>query len=522
MSVPWKKIFTNWRILLLLLFVLFALVAIKPQVFGTEGIAIRSIALNSSAAQAGIQNPTPQSTPLAKERILALNGEQVLSVDHFYQLANALPENSTVRIQTNKNSYTLRTTERGLGLRVSEVPSSNLREGLDLEGGTRVLMKPAEKISEDLLGLTVDNLKERLNVYGLSDVTVRSASDLAGDKFILIEIAGVTEGEVRELLAKQGKFEAKIGNETVFRGGEKDITYVCRSAECSGIDPQRGCGRISEGYACSFFFAITLNPEAAQRQAEATRLLQVVLEDGQSYLSEPLRLFLDDKEVDSLRIAADLRGRPSTNIQISGSGAGRNEKEAIANTLQNMKKLQTVLVTGSLPVKLDIVKMDTISPALGQEFLDNVLLVGLVAIGAVIVVVGLRYRNLRLIVPMVFALLAEMTLVLGFAALVGWNLDLAAIAGIIIVAGTALNDQVVIIDELLRGEATSDLKRKVKNALFIIVGAFLINVSSMLPLFWAGAGLLRGFALTTIAGLSFGVLISRPAYAAIVEILLKE
>jgi len=332
----------------------------------------------------------------------------------------------------------------------------------------------------------------------------------------------VTEGEVRELLAKQGKFEAKIGNETVFRGGEKDITYVCRSAECSGIDPQRGCGRISEGYACSFFFAITLNPEAAQRQAEATRLLQVVLEDGQSYLSEPLRLFLDDKEVDSLRIAADLRGRPSTNIQISGSGAGRNEKEAIANTLQNMKKLQTVLVTGSLPVKLDIVKMDTISPALGQEFLDNVLLVGLVAIGAVIVVVGLRYRNLRLIVPMVFALLAEMTLVLGFAALVGWNLDLAAIAGIIIVAGTALNDQVVIIDELLRGEATSDLKRKVKNALFIIVGAFLINVSSMLPLFWAGAGLLRGFALTTIAGLSFGVLISRPAYAAIVEILLKE
>ena len=133
MSVPWKKIFTNWRILLLLLFVLFALVAIKPQVFGTEGIAIRSIALNSSAAQAGIQNPTPQSTPLAKERILALNGEQVLSVDHFYQLANALPENSTVRIQTNKNSYTLRTTERGLGLRVSEVPSSNLREGLDLE-----------------------------------------------------------------------------------------------------------------------------------------------------------------------------------------------------------------------------------------------------------------------------------------------------------------------------------------------------------------------------------------------------
>jgi len=41
-------------------------------------------------------------------------------------------------------------------------------------------------------------------------------------------------------------------------------------------------------------------------------------------------------------------------------------------------------------------------------------------------------------------------------------------------------------------------------------------------LFWAGAGLLRGFALTTIAGLSFGVLIARPAYAVIVQKLLEE
>jgi len=44
----------------------------------------------------------------------------------------------------------------------------------------------------------------------------------------------------------------------------------------------------------------------------------------------------------------------------------------------------------------------------------------------------------------------------------------------------------------------------------------------MIPLLWAGAGLLKGFALTTVAGASFGVLIARPAYAAIIEHLMKD
>ena len=44
----------------------------------------------------------------------------------------------------------------------------------------------------------------------------------------------------------------------------------------------------------------------------------------------------------------------------------------------------------------------------------------------------------------------------------------------------------------------------------------------MLPLFWAGAGILKGFALTTIIGVSIGVLITRPAIAEIIKLILKE
>ena len=525
--MKFKKIFTNWRVVLLLVFLLFSLITIQPKIFGNEGVTIRAVAHNSSASLAGIANPSSRLTPLAKEKIISVNGEKVNSVEEYYDAVALVKAEDTIKIETDKGIYTLlaQESETGidLGVKVRTAPTSNLRKGLDLEGGTRVLLKPEEEVSKDDLEITIANLKERLNVYGLSDVVVRAASDLEGEDFILVELAGVTEEEVKELISKQGKFEAKIGNETVFFGGKKDITYVCRSADCSGIDPRRGCTALSEGgSACSFFFAITLSPEAAERQAKLTEKLTVVSEEGGNYLSEDLILFLDDNEVDSLKIGAELQGRATTEIQISGSGVGKIQQEAITNSLQNMKKLQTIIITGSLPVKLEIVKLDTISPSLGKEFLDNVILVGLLATITVVVVISLRYRKIKIVVPMVLTLLSEIVLILGFAALVGWNLDLAAIAGIIIVVGTGVDHLIVITDETLKGEVVHDWKRRIKNAMFIVMGAYFTTVAGMLPLMWAGAGLLKGFALTTIAGISFGVLVARPAFARIIEVLLKE
>lgn len=522
-----KEIFTNWRVILLIVFLVFALIAIRPQLFGNEGVTIRSVLTNSSAANAGMSNPSAKLTPLAKEKIVALDGKKISSTLDYYNYLETVKPNRTLTIETNKQVYSVFVLpsfsgKADLGLRVSDTPASNLRKGLDLEGGTRVLLKPAEAVSKDTLDLTIDNLKERLNVYGLSDVVVRGASDLSGEQFIVIEIAGVTEDEVKELLSKQGKFEGKIANQTVFFGGKKDVTYVCRSAECSGIDPRQGCRQSANGYGCGFFFGITLTQEAADRQASITNGLSLVEEQGERFLSEKLTLYLDDKEVDSLRIGAELKGRASTNIQISGSGSGRTQQEAVANTLQNMKKLQTVLITGSLPVRLEVVKFDTISPSLGKEFLNNVVFVGLLALLAVVLVVWIRYKRFKIVFPMFLILVSETILVLGFAALVGWNLDLAAIAGIIVVVGTGVDNLVVITDETLKGELITDWKKRIKNALFIITGAYFTNLAGMLPLFWAGAGLVKGFALTTIAGLSFGVLIARPAYAAITEVLLKD
>jgi len=569
-----KKIFTNVRVIILLVFLVLAVVAIRPNPY-KKGVAIRNVISDSSANLAGIPSPKPNMPPMSRESITSINNKVINNLEDYTNAVENLKVNASIQIRTNKGLYRLiakeetitielnetefRTVEEtveinetingttikknktitkrievpktetinlgtiDIGLRVYEAPKTNIRKGLDLQGGTRVMLQPEEKITKNDIANLIDVMKERLNVYGLSDLVIREAGDLSGNQYILVEIAGATEEEVKNLLAKQGKFEAKIGNGTTFKGGQ-DITYVCRSADCAGIDPIQGCSQSGDQWFCRFRFSISLSPESAQRQADLTRDLQVVTEDKQQYLSEKLILFLDDKNVDELRIGAELKGKAETNIQISGSGVGVSQQEAAVNALQNMKKLQTILITGSLPFKLNIVKTDTISPILGEEFVRNALFIGLLAILTVSVIVFIRYRKIQVSIPIVLASMSEVIILLGIAALIGWNLDLAAIAGIIIAVGTGVDHKILITDETLKGEIRNifNWKERIKGAFFIIMGAYLTTTFAMIPLIFAGAGLLKGFAIITIMGISIGVFITRPAYANVIEILLKE
>ncbi len=569
MNVKIKKIFTNVRFIILLVFLVLAVAAINPRP-GIEGVVIMNIITNSSAAEAGIQQPPPTAKPVSRERILEIDNRPVDDVVDYYNYANTLMPNQSVQLKTNKGLYRLTTREEveiiklnetvkkiiqeiitvnetvngviveknktiskvievpktkkiskgteDIGIRVFNAPTTNIRKGLDLQGGTRVLLQPEAKLSQQDLDSLIDTMEERLNVYGLSDLIIRDASDLMGNQYILVEIAGATEEEIRTLLAKQGKFEAKIANKTVFVGG-KDITFVCRSADCAGIDPNAGCSSSQGQNFCRFRFSISITLEAAQKHADATKELTV----KEGYLSEKLELYLDDNMVSDLLIGEGLKGSTTTDIQISGSGTGFSQQEALINAMGDMKRLQTILLTGSLPVKLNIVKIDAISPLLGKEFLKNAMMVGLIALISVGIVIFARYRKLQVAIPMVSISISEVIILLGIAALIGWNIDLAAVAGIIIAVGTGIDHQIIIADETLRGRGIIyDWKQRIKNAFFIIMASYFTVFVALIPLVFAGAGLLKGFAITTILGASIGVFISRPVFARVIEILLRE
>ncbi|MBS3145453.1 hypothetical protein J4414_01490 [Candidatus Woesearchaeota archaeon] len=577
--MKFKKLFSI-RVWILIFLLILAIIAIAPK-FNTEGVEIKFVDRNSKASENGLQvgeiikeinnqqvNSVADYNRIMKEasavspkevkvettkgtyvydvldtigfalnnltlintnnitkaqgKIISINEKNITNDNFNNMLFEFLPSN-TIKIRTNRNSYAF-LINKELEISVDKVEKTNLRKGLDLKGGIRVLLKPVtdEEVTNLQIRDLIKVLNNRLNIFGLSDVRIRQA-DVGNDKLVVIELARTDIEGVRELIEEQGKFEAKIKNDTVFIGGERDITFVCRDdGTCSGI---RNCAQSNGAHFCSFEFLITLSSNAAKKHAEATKDLDVNLSGGgrDGYLTETLDFYVDDELVDSLNIGASLKGQEATQILISGSGSGNTRDEAYEAGLEEMDKLQTILITGGLPFDIEILKLDVISPVLGDDFVKTSIYAGLLAILSVGIVIFIRYRMLKIAIPMIFIMLSELLLILGIASIIKWNLDLAAIAGIIASIGTGVDDQIIITDETLKGdEAAYNWKEKIKRAFFIIMVAYATTFAAMIPLYYSGAGLLRGFAVVTIIGISIGVFITRPVFGKIIETLLKK
>jgi len=218
-----------------------------------------------------------------------------------------------------------------------------------------VYLSPVEQLSEQQLLESKSIIETRLNIYGYPILE----SFIENNQIILRISDGLKENrELLEELVQPLVLEAKVGDVIIFRGNN-DIKYVCRTADCSGIDPSYGCIKINTGeFSCKFRLAISLSEESAKRHAEATRNLGVVEKNGYEYLEEYLQLFLDGELVDELVISSELRGKEIQDIQISGSGIGKTQEFAVINSLGDMKKLQAILISGSIPHQFKISKIE--------------------------------------------------------------------------------------------------------------------------------------------------------------------
>ena len=152
----------------------------------------------------------------------------------------------------------------------------------------------------------------------------------------------------------KNSFQAKIGDQIIFTGGEKDIDAVCRNDEtCANIEY---CSKSIEGYYCTFRFSVYLNEVAAQKQAETTSNLAVNSTPQGRYLSEKLELYIDDTLLSGLLISEELKGKVTTQISISGSGLGKTQEEAYNDAEANMHKLQIILISGELTSNYEVLE----------------------------------------------------------------------------------------------------------------------------------------------------------------------
>lgn len=357
-----------------------------------------------------------------------------------------------------------------------------------------------EGVSTETRDLTKSILSDKLNSFGLKDIPVRTV----GDDYILIDFAGIDLATAKEIAEKPGKFEIRIqttGNET------QHVLYG-DSIVSVGIP-----GFVDDQWHTPF----TLNEEGA-RALQKVALETGAIDDPESHY---LNMYLDEVKIYgaplSYDAAAKLRDAPIYSWEASTGTDEAAKTEA--------KALQVHLRSGALPVNVVLVGSGHVDAGLGAQFKTASVIAGLISLVAVAAVVYFRYRRPEILVPMIGTSISEVIMILGFAALIKWQLDLAAIAGIIASIGTGIDHLIIITDEVLQEGKLPSTKKvfssRISKAFVIILGAASTVIIAMSPLVVMGFGTLKGFAIVTIIGVFIGVIVARPVYGVVIQELLE-
>jgi len=552
----------EWRILLVIVLVILSIVLIIPS--SQKGVVVRTI-----------DSDSPLSGKIQIGEILTwANEREINSPEDLYEFENFT---GVFRFMHSGKLDLAYVKNGSLGISVAKKSISNIEFGLDLVGGTRVLLKPKENVTDAIVQQTIATLETRINIFGLRESKFQSVKDVTGASYIQIEMAGGSKEEIENLLAKQGKFEGKIerivslknntgslkldektysvklDNDTIIIDNislKQNQTYkiddisvqflnitdeniILMLTAFTGIDIQSVCLQdqpgvcvsriIRSGNGYEFNFQVFVSQEGAERFAKITKDMKVITDPntGTKYLDGRIYLYLDEKLITSLSISADLKGKVYTTPAITGFRLTRGE------ALKEQLMLKSILQSGSLPVSLEIIRTDQISPVLGGEFLRDAMFAVIIATAAVSCIIYFRYRSFKILIPNMLFSFFELVLTLGAASLIRWTIDLSSIAGIIAAIGSGTNDQIMIIDEILIGGGEDErriytLKQRIKRSFFIIFGSAATVIAGVLPMMFIGIGAMKGFAVTTILGVLIGIVITRPAFARIAEKILEK
>ena len=212
-------------------------------------------------------------------------------------------------------------------------------------------------------------------------------------------------------------------------------------------------------------------------------------------------------------------GNVSQSYQISGAAPPRlSTAQKLAYAKQQSKTIASILSGGALPVAIIAGTPTTIPATLGQHVLYVSGIAGLLAVLTVSIFMVARYRRLFLVAPILLTTVTELFIIISIIGLIG-TIDLSAVAGMIAVVGTGVDAQIIITDEMLsKKRETTSAKTLLGNAFYIIWADAILLVIAMLPLFFSTSLVtVIGFSESTIIGALLGVLITRPAYSAIIS-----
>ncbi len=525
----------NWRLLLLVVVVVGASVALFAPQFGPDTAPGESTA-NATQGDTNLQygldlaGGTRVRAPLVGYTATDVEFEGETPGQVASDVAGGIEGVSTRGVNAERLS------ETGGAVEVTDpaVSEAEFRAAMDASGYSYGGIR--EGVTESTRNTAEEVIQGKINEAGLSGGSVQQIeSSITGKWFMLIEVPGEGRQDVIDLLEERGTVQIDIAYPDE---NAEDGTAVEEAVLTQNDFENIGTASRSEGQR-PYVPVSVVNEAPDAEQPPAQRFQRATVEYGvasssggascnydmeSNSLGEDsdscLLLVVDGEVVNAFGMRDDL-----AQSMARGSWADTGNFRLTTTSFADAQEISINLRAGALPADLDIGAgtSSTISAAQAESFRFYSALTGLFAVFAVAGMVFLRYRRPRVALPMIVTALAEVYALLGFAALVGYPLELAVIAGFIAVVGTGVDDLVIIADEVMsEGDVSSRtvFDSRFRRAFWVIGAAAATTIIAMSPLMVLSLGDLSGFAIFTILGVLIGVFVTRPAYGDILRRLL--
>ncbi len=343
--------------------------------------------------------------------------------------------------------------------------ASSIRQGLDLQGGTHVVLEAVDteqaQVNDDAMNRVVTIMEKRVNALGLTEPIIQRE----GERRVIIELPGIKDPDAAiQTIGKTAmlEFRDEEGN-TVLTGTD------LKDAQAS-TNPQSGQNVVN----------LEFSDEGAQKFADLTM----------KNVGRTIAILLDGEVLTAPNVREPILGGRA---EITGQ-----------KTLEEAQNLAVVLRSGALPVKVEIIETRTVGPTLGQDSKDKSQFAFVIGLGAVVIFMVFFYHLSGFIADV--ALMAYTIMLLGSLYLMDATLTLPGVAGIILSIGMAVDANVLIFEHFKEEyQVNQKSLRLAMDAGFsrAFTTIFDSNVTTLIAagvLFFLGTGTIRGFAITLGVG----------------------
>jgi preprotein translocase subunit SecD len=405
--------------------------------------------------------------------------------------------------------------------------------GLDLQGGSQltIQVKPSEEIkqiTERELEAVQRVVENRINGLGVSEPVVQTV----GQDQILVQLPGVSDPEQAErVLGGTAQLEfrqQKPGTETqlfAFQQSRQELlatqAQLRKTGDTAAIAKNQSALQ-QNNEAIAELFERTNPPltgknlkdafaEPTQSSTNWDVALRFDQPGGELFANLTKNLAGTGRSI-GIFLDKELISAPTVGPEFAASGiTGGGAVITGRFTTQEANDLAIQLRGGSLPVPVEIVENRTVGATLGRDSIQRSIYAGVGGLVLVLIFMLVYYRLPGLIADIALVIYALLTW--ASFALVGVTLTLPGIAGFILSIGMAVDANVLIFErtrEELR--AGKSLYRSVESGFYrawsSILDSHVTSLIACAALFWLGAGLVKGFAVTLALGLGVNLFTS--------------